>query len=354
MENNRDIDLAIIGGGIIGLMTAFFARKKFPDWSIIVLDKAMLGQKTTAFSAYLDLPYGTTEYKRKLTDSSRKLFQEEIYPELEGIQRETKTIYGCSSEASLHKITPNITEACYPSEFSSIKMLWPEWVSNMSNQIILDGLKADYLLASPVSSLTDYLVKKEVAFYEGCSILSVEHLAEGFDIFPNVFPAFHAKRVVECTGPTMYKESLLKGSSPIDARIKKVVALHLNIAPKKSDSSIYFFDDDAFLIPHYSRKRWLFSYRCQDWDIAMTPKSLQLDHHNLKSASQVLEKYAPNMSRYLFGARVYCDLYTASGDPIIEELQENYVRIGALGGSGYRLSPALAQEVITKLKNTES
>jgi glycine/D-amino acid oxidase-like deaminating enzyme len=43
LEDDRKVDLAIIGAGYTGLSCAYYARRFMPDWSVIVLDSHRLG-----------------------------------------------------------------------------------------------------------------------------------------------------------------------------------------------------------------------------------------------------------------------------------------------------------------------
>lgn len=43
LEGNREVDLAIIGGGCTGLSCAYYAKTFRPDWSVIVLDSHRIG-----------------------------------------------------------------------------------------------------------------------------------------------------------------------------------------------------------------------------------------------------------------------------------------------------------------------
>ena len=44
-------DIAIIGGGAQGLMLAYYAKKGYPQKSVVLLESGLIGQGITAFSA---------------------------------------------------------------------------------------------------------------------------------------------------------------------------------------------------------------------------------------------------------------------------------------------------------------
>ena len=71
---NKTYDLVIIGAGVIGTTIAWMARGKYPDWNIALVDKSMIGQGASMYSACLDMPFGHTELRRELTRKSRKWY----------------------------------------------------------------------------------------------------------------------------------------------------------------------------------------------------------------------------------------------------------------------------------------
>ncbi len=65
--NEDDFDLVIIGAGIIGVCAAWYARKRYPQWKILLLDQSGIGNGATSYSASLDIPYGHTALRYKLS-----------------------------------------------------------------------------------------------------------------------------------------------------------------------------------------------------------------------------------------------------------------------------------------------
>lgn len=50
-DGRSPVDLAVIGAGIVGLSAAFWARRLHPDWSIVVVERSLVGSGTTQYSA---------------------------------------------------------------------------------------------------------------------------------------------------------------------------------------------------------------------------------------------------------------------------------------------------------------
>ena len=346
--DGKNYDLIVIGGGILGLMSAYIAKREHPDWSVIVMDKKLVGNGTTAYSAFLDMPYGKSDYKRKLTDDSRKFFKEIVYPEMHEISIIDKPFFGYGSKEKLTEIEAEITE-----EFELIDAhdnLKDPIIEAPEDQNCIMCASASYVEYTPVKPLYDKLISLEVILMESVSVQSIISVDGGYEVRTSAFGQFQSKRIIEATGPYMMGKSLLDGTQPIEARVKKIIAFHISGKPKANAPISYFFDDDAFLIPQPNLNRWLFSYRCLDWDIDVDEKSFTIEERNIEDAKEILKKYAPTLTNNIIGGRVFCDLYSKNGDPIVELLRESYVRIGAAGGSGYRLSPGIALEALNLIK----
>jgi D-arginine dehydrogenase len=132
----------------------------------------------------------------------------------------------------------------------------------------------------------------------------------------------------------------------LSARVKKVVALHIEQCPSKDDSAIILEDEDAFLLPLHDRGHWLFSYTCQEWDVDPDGVGEGLSRRNVEEARQILSRYAPTLVECCTSGRVFCDAYSSNREPQVRVLDgdERIIFAGAASGSGYRLAPAIAAE----------
>jgi len=59
-------DLAVVGGGIVGVQAALLAQMRNPSWSIALLDARRPGVGASALSAGVFLPGGSTPRQREL------------------------------------------------------------------------------------------------------------------------------------------------------------------------------------------------------------------------------------------------------------------------------------------------
>jgi L-2-hydroxyglutarate oxidase LhgO len=81
-----EIDATIIGGGIVGLLTAYELKKKYPSWEIAVLESApFLGDHSTGRNSgvlHAGLYYQTNSNKHLLCMEGIKLWKHNLCPQL--------------------------------------------------------------------------------------------------------------------------------------------------------------------------------------------------------------------------------------------------------------------------------
>ncbi|MCO6717110.1 FAD-binding oxidoreductase, partial [Streptomyces sp. CHB19.2] len=59
--------------------------------------------------------------------------------------------------------------------------------------------------------------------------------------------------VVLAPGPWLSAPAWKHLVAPLGARVKKVVALHIEVPPAPGDGAVVFQDEDAFLLPYHER-----------------------------------------------------------------------------------------------------
>src|SRR5690606_14089588 len=70
------VDIAVVGGGIVGALVAREAAAAFPDADIAVLERGLIGQGASARSAGVHFPRGATERVRAMTEHSERYWTE--------------------------------------------------------------------------------------------------------------------------------------------------------------------------------------------------------------------------------------------------------------------------------------
>jgi glycine/D-amino acid oxidase-like deaminating enzyme len=131
-------------------------------------------------------------------------------------------------------------------------------------------------------------------------------------------------------------------------RIKKVAALHVVQPPPADCPILYFFDEDAFLMPVPELGRWILSFTSQEWDCLPDRNALRISKEERHSAMSTLGKHLPQLVPYCLGGQVFCDAYSRDWAPVVlaDPADQDFVIAGACSGAGFRLAPAIARSAL--------
>lgn len=133
-------------------------------------------------------------------------------------------------------------------------------------------------------------------------------------------------------------------------RVKKVVALHIEGVPPANAAALFLPQSDAYLMPLAARNQWLFSFRCDQWDVLPRKHGLEINAHDVEVATRTLAHYLPTLVERCRGGRVFCDSYSPSGESVVSyDSVRRLVFAGAGSGAGFRLAPGIAQEALDLL-----
>ena len=332
------VDIVIVGGGIIGAVIAYETAAAFPDADIVVVERGLAARGATARSAGVHFPRGTTERVRTMTDHSHHYWQR----------------LATRLDLPIHRIDATIIASTDRADAIHETYLWPgprtgrdtpsgtrDWTLRGCHHADVAGV-AGALLAE---------LRPRVTVWEGVEVCAIEDgeiqclsLSHGERLW--------AHSVVLAPGPWIAHPAWAEPVAPLELRVKKIVAAHVDVVPGPSDALTVFDDEDAFMLPLHHRGRFLFSYTCDDWDVDPDTVERGLTPADLASARTVLERYAPEMAPLCRSGRVFCDAYGPAREPVVTELRPGLVFAGGAGGSGYRLAPAIAAETVDVLVST--
>jgi D-arginine dehydrogenase len=333
-------DIAIIGGGIQGLFLAYYAKKRFPSRKILLFESKIIGLGITAYSGHLHMPYGSGE-KKELTKLSLSLYAD-LCSEYSDFPLETRKFIGICKKENLDSIVSDITEENLL--MNSVDYSFKELAENY---ITISGMNGYVSKRSISNYLMELITKLGVIVYEGTEIVTTKKDNNDFELITQAGQKFKSLILLNSSGSSIYNLVKLKNST---LRTKKVVAFHLNHPPLNDDPIVYFFDDDAFLLPQPYYNRYLFSYKCEEWDVNIDANSFKINPIDMEEAQKVLKKFTRDLSIKILGGQVYLDIYNfPSSSPLIIEMEKDYYAIGATGGSGVRLAPALAIKTLNKI-----
>ncbi|WP_018565866.1 NAD(P)/FAD-dependent oxidoreductase [Streptomyces sp. PsTaAH-124] len=337
-----DVDVVVVGAGVIGCMTAHEIVTRRPGTSVVVLDQDTIGSGASHRSAGLHFPRGATERVRRMAARSQDAYTALLarYPDLP-VRPLPMTVVASAGRAA------ELRAAYLPSA-----RLRPVPGPPDDRVLLPPGTAAwqgDGCQYADVSALTQFLARRlrgRAAFHEGVRVTGVHPGERAVEVVLSTGRTLTAKRALLAPGPWLAAPAWQGLVAPLGARVKKIVAMHLDVPPRDGDHAIVFHDEDAFLLPLHHRGHWLFSYTCPEWDVDPRTVTEGVSARNLAEARAVLGRYAPALVGDCVSGRVFCDAYGPAHEPLVTALDPHgrLVFAGAAGGSGYRLAPALAAE----------
>lgn len=341
-------DLAIIGAGIVGSAAAYFARAQMPGWRVALLDRSVVGGGATLYSAGLDFPYGRSAAQKEIARESMRLFAG-LRAEIPGLPIHDLPFFGVVSRENLRRVLAGfVLDGMREADEADKEQLldsYPE-LRLSGEQVLLAGCRASYGLPQRIAQMLVEKFKESGrnVCWEGVEVESLRAAGAGYSLHTGDGRTIETRRVLAATGPWMLNGPGEEVSRGVGVRIKKVAAMHVDRSPRPHDPILFFFDEDAFLLPLYAAGRWLFSFTSQEWDCAPEISRLRISEEDRSLALSILRRYCPSFVEHCNGGRVFCDAYTPERVPVVAAGagEPNLVVAGACAGSGYRLAPGIA------------
>lgn len=330
-------DVAVVGGGIIGCLVAREIASRVPEATIVLIERDAIGSGATRRSAGLHFPRGSTERVRRMT-----AYSEQYYAALKQTQPwlpiQPVPMYVVAS--CVREVYETYLDSAAPRPTDEAVVTVPEgarlWRVN-------GGQHAD------VPALTKALSRElgpRVSVREGIGVDGLDPADTHVALRLSTGDILTVGHTVLAPGPWLAAPAWKALIQPLGARVKKVVALHVEQVPATSVPVIVFQDEDAFLLPLAQQKRWLFSYTCTEWDVDPDTVATSLSQRDIDEARACLIRYAPELVDRCTAGRVFCDAYSVNREPLVRTLDTagRVVFAGATNGSGYRLAPAVAAQ----------
>lgn len=340
------VDTAVLGAGIIGCLTAREIVRRSPAASVLLVDRDAVGGGASLRSAGLHTPRGATPRVRRMTRYSHRFYAglRRARPDLP-IHPIPMTVIGPDDGQAL--------EAMYLAECDAVPATeLPDGVRLPDGTAAWDFSGGHYAAVPTVAQAVAAGLRSEADVREAVRVECLDVTAEDVRLRLGTGETVTAARVVLAPGPWLDDPAWAGLVAPLRARVKKVVALHVQSRPAEGERAVLFQREDAFLLPLPERGHWLFSYTCPEWDADPDSPATGLTAENLREAKKILERYAPGMVDACASGRVFCDAYSGTGEPVVRPLDENrrVIFAGAANGSGYRLAPAIAAEAADLLQ----
>ncbi len=345
-------DLIIIGAGILGSNLAWLARKRYPQWRILLLDKSFVGSGVTRYSAGLSVPI-----LREGFDAALVAFSDVMYRQLEvdvgvRIRHPVKLFWIVSWETTdlfAARFIDRPPRRAVPDEIAHLKQAYPDLRINPDEQVYVSDNQAWYGFAHDAVQhlVQQFLGTDKSACYEGVAVNNIQKENGHFVVTTKFGKTMSAVRVAVATGPW----SLSPAAN--DVRLKKVTALHLDMRPSIDTPAVSFPEQDMFFLPLLEKGYTLCSFRNNTWDCDPDSNSdLRLTHDDVRAGVSNIVKRSHQMSSRIVGGRSFCDAYTPNGAPLIkpDPNQDGRISIGGGSGSGFRLAPGIANQALRHLE----
>jgi len=352
-------DLAVVGAGIVGTMTAHLATATHPAWTSVIVDRGLPGYGATAYSLALDVGSASNAAVRRLVDESAPISRE-LAAAMPTCFRTLSAIAISPSPASGGESGwgqgggfdfPSPSGGGQGGGLHRLRRRWPDVVLSPDETVIAGLTATGARPLALVEALATGMRRRGVQIWDGTEVAALESAPEGVGLSMADGRELLAARVVIAVGPWITTGFWQGFARRLGVRAKKIVALHLDIRPGADDPAVLFMADDAFLLPDVDGDRYLFSFASQEWDCSPDPARLRITPDDRELALEILERRLPGLARHWSGGRVFCDAYTPNRAPLVAASDADPRLCIATGGSGsgFRLAPGIAQGALRLL-----
>jgi glycine/D-amino acid oxidase-like deaminating enzyme len=338
--------IAVVGAGIIGCLVAHEALAANPSAQITLIERDLAGLGASQRSAGVHFPVGRTERVRSMS-----LYSQRYYATLASRDADVPIFpldfYAVSAPAAASELRQRFVA---PGEFQDA----PDrhWVTGWPKGLLVWSVPGcHYADVGALVRLIARQLRDRVTLLEGLAVESIAERRGGVDLRLTTGDKLSAEKLIIAPGPWVNARGWRELTRPLGVRVKKIVAMHFDYPMEELNAAILFPEVDAFIVPLRNRGHWLYSYTCDEWDVSPDDGPLGLSDRNVKSARDILHRYAPDLVPLVRSGRVFCDAYSPSSEPLVTVIGEsgNVIFAGAANGSGYRLAPGIANEAVRLL-----
>ncbi|WP_406863883.1 FAD-binding oxidoreductase [Streptomyces sp. HUAS MG47] len=347
-------DLAVVGAGVVGALTAYYAVQRDPGRRVAVLAHTGRGSGATRLSAGFDTPTGHNPAQRALAARSTALFHK-LAAALGDAGRTPVDVRWLVARAHTAALDATLADGgrtlpVTGEQRDLLDRAFPG-LAHGDDEVLLS---TDPMTAGQPQWLTDRLLDAVLdgpgnTLLEGFRVTGVRRSGGRVELLAADGSRITADRAVIAPGPWALDGPVAAAARERGARVKKVVAFHIMTPPPPDAPALVLEDADAFLLPHRPGGHWIFSITSPDWDRG-PDEPLAIDARDRALARDLLARYVPGFLPHLLGGRVFSDCFTPGHLPVVDTVDGDDV-VMAIGGSGsgYRLAPAMAEDALNLL-----
>jgi len=333
----------------MGTLAAFYAVKRNPNMLVLLVDRGFIGGGTTRHSIGFDYPFGHTKAKKEMAIESLLLWQQ-LDTHLQNL-RCTLPLYGIVSKKNTERVLNGFVQNNFQTDEKTLVFNKTTLLAKKEHVFITGGYCNYYKPQATTEKLAE-LIKKQhnCTIWEGLNVERVETQKSSFNLHLSDQNTIKTNKLLLATGPWsatnglgLFEETKL--------RTKKIISLHIEEPTEQDCPALFFFDEDAFLLPLVTLNRLIFSFTILSWDIHPDSNAFVITPEEKEIGVSILRKYLPNLVNKCHGGRVFCDAYSPDWTPIIQRnpVYPNAVIATAGSGSGFRLAPAIAIRALNHL-----
>lgn len=344
-------DLIVVGAGIIGVTIAWMARK-FHHKNVLLIEQKLANQGATAYALALRTPYFESATMQALVAKSKKIYEEKIDVLPESVPARVPSfwvIQEAAQDTLRRRLASDQLQVASSARQEELLRYLPGLQVSRNERLMYDP---DDRIGSPIKTsevlLHDFLHDGGMII-EGVRYASCLESSQGVNVVLSDGTCLSGTNVVVATGPWMAREFSSYLLPPV--RSKKIVAFHIDEAPRQGSPIVQWLEDDVFLAPDYARNRYLLSICSNEWDVVPGDSRLSIAETETAYARYFLSQYFPRFMNTISGGRVFCDGYSRTSAPYVsrDPFTKGVYYAGAAGGAGYRLAPAIADDVLMLL-----
>jgi glycine/D-amino acid oxidase-like deaminating enzyme len=342
-------DLAVVGGGIMGLCTALEAKRRHPEARIIIIERAGIGGGASHYAPGIQVAIGRTEVERDLARRGLQAW-DRLFPQTSrGAGRRCDLFWIASDAADLRSW--HVGDGPTPSEPSLLASRLSGFAAAAipSDRAVLAGWCSYGEVRYVVGELERRLEGINCDICENFEVVDVAPDIVGVALHSSDGRSVRARRAVVAIGPWLPGSALL-GAARLQhrPRVKKVVSFHLDRRPTSDCPAIALQEDYAFLIPMIENGYWLFSFTSNHWDVPPVASMLRVNEADVDRGMGILKKWFPDATPSILSTRVFCDCYSADGTPFVapHRTSRNVAFVGGGSGNGFRFAPPCAEDCL--------
>ncbi|WP_103352762.1 FAD-binding oxidoreductase [Amycolatopsis sp. CA-128772] len=334
-----DVDVAVVGGGIIGCLVARELTARAPGRTVTVLDRGLVGSGASRWSAGLHFPRGATRRVRAMAAAGQDAY-ERLKAEDPALPIHPLGLCVLSSDAA------GVARAYLERAHLTPAREVPGTLPVPAGTGIWTGEGCHHADVGALAAALARRLRPRVRFREGVAVAGIERGDREVTLRLGTGEPLTAAAVVLAPGPWVHAPAWRSLTRPLELRVKLVAALHVDRVPGEGDPVVVFHDPDAFLLPLAHRGHWMFSFTSRQWDVRPDALTDGLTGATLAEGREALAACAPELAGAVTAGRVFCDAYSPRREPVVRTLDDDgrIVFAGAANGSGYRLAPAIAAE----------